>query len=143
MNKIKLPLELNILYNSEEEKKKKIEAITSLLKEIWDWNNNIDDLNNIKKLTQILKNKISKKTYIFYWVITFIFLFILFNTTIWLWIFNWKLKTNIYLWQNHGYWYYINNLQLEYWEFKIKWCNINACISDKWMVLKRLIDYYY
>jgi hypothetical protein len=65
---------------------------------------------------------------------------------LWINIHNNHLVASIYLGWDSWYWYYLVNSKwtekLEYWIFDIYWCNDIACNTNKWIVLRRYIDYY-
>lgn len=143
MKEAKIPIKITVNYTTEKEKIEKINAISWLLKEIAKWDNKLSDINSLKKLTQIIKNRITKRDLFIYIIASLIFLLFLFNVFIGLDITEWTLKTSIYLWQKNALGYYIENEKLRYWEVLIKWCDKKACLSNKWIVIKRLIDCYY
>jgi hypothetical protein len=138
-----IPINIKITYDNEDEKKLKIEAISWLLREIWTGWNKISDINSLKAVTQIIKNRTGLGTYIFFIVSALAFVFFIFNTAIGLDIENGHIKTDLYLGQKNGVGYYMEEGKLKYGQIEIEWCDKNACISNKWIIIKRLVDNYY
>lgn len=143
MQKIKIPIELEIEYWNEEEKKIKKEAIITVLKELAT-GSNIEEYKNIKQFIDFIRWKKTNKLFLWFQIGLSLFLiFIITYFSLGLWIDKNWIRTKIYLGQKNVVWTYIVNNKLEYWKIKIESCSKNACISEKWIILRRFIDYYY
>ena len=147
MNKIILPIDVEIWYINEKDKTEKIEVIKNLLIEITRSKDKINDIKKLNKYLSIIKwEKQSKWFYVLQLWISFLFIIIISIMILGIRFYNWELVSTNYLWRNSAYWYYLQwngwDETLKYWKININWCNDDACNTDKWVVIRRYIDYY-
>jgi len=143
MQKVIFPIDVELVYESEEEKNEKLEVINTLLLEITKSKDRFSDIKKLNKFLSIIKwNKQPKSFYITQISISVFFVSIVSIVLLGITYFRSDIVSTIYLWWNKWYWYFLVDNKLEYWEFNVKWCSNIACETNKWIVLKRYIDYY-
>lgn len=147
MNKVTLPIDVEIWYIDEKDKNEKVEIIKTLLTEITRSEDKVNDIKRLNSYLSIIKwYKQSKLFYVLQVGLSFLFIIIISIMILGIRFYNWELVTSNYLWWDEAYWYYLQwnewEEKLNFWKITINGCNETACNTNKWVVIKRYIDYY-
>ncbi len=146
MKKAIFPIDVELWYETPEERDAKVKVIKELLTAIIKSKDKFNDMKKLNNYLAIIKGSKLPKWYYYTNILSaIVFVTIVSIMILWITSFRWELVSSVYLWWPGGYWYALNEKteNLYYTEFKItKWCNESACITDKWAVFKRNIDYY-
>lgn len=144
MKKAIFPIDVEIGYKTEEEKKKKLDVITKLLTAIVKSKDKYNDVNQLNKYLSVIK---WEKQPLHHYVISIIWavLFVIISSVIILdiTIYKGNLVSWVYMWGEKAYWYVVNEEGIfKYHELSILGCDEFNCHTDKGYVMRRLIDYY-
>jgi hypothetical protein len=147
MKKAIFPIEVELWYETIEERDAKINILKEFLTEIIKSKDRFNDMKKLQKYLSIIKwTKQPLKYYVFNILLSILFVTIISVLILWISIHNWNLVSSTYLWWSKWFWYYLIEgkweEKLEFWEFLVNGCNDIACNTNKWVVLRRYIDYY-
>lgn len=147
MNNTIFQIDVDIHHKTDAERDEKIWVVTELLTEIMKSKEGTNDMKRINRFLAIIKGrKQTKLFYIMQVLLSFIIICLLLVISFWISIKNWDLMVSSYVWWNIAYGYYIketnNGSWLWYGKIEIDGCSETACTTDRWIVLKRYIDYY-
>lgn len=147
MKKAILPIDVELWYETPEERDAKVEVIKTLLTEITKSKDKFNDMKKINNYLAIIKGENRPKWYLVTNIsLSLMFVSLLSVIILGISTFRWELVSSTYLGGDSAYWYFLSDAvkdpALEYWKIIITGCNDLACNTDKWVVFRRYIDYY-